>query len=131
MLLDGPANRGINDEEDLACLIEQMESFPRGDGFTEGEATLPTEGITDPVLASEYYIINDCILNINNIQFSASEPGKWTPLSIPTKRRGGCNEAEDITQAEGGYSIWLEFQDGRAVVCNQVLCTGGISCPMW
>jgi hypothetical protein len=83
------------------------------------------------IRSSEYYIINDCILNINYIQFSASEPGKWTPLSIPTKRRGGCNEAEDITQAEGGYSIWLESQDGRAVVCNQVLCTGGISCPMW
>ncbi|KAH8754425.1 hypothetical protein F5882DRAFT_419037 [Hyaloscypha sp. PMI_1271] len=51
MVLDGPANRGINDEEDLAWLIGQMESFPRGDGITEGEATLPTEGITDTLLA--------------------------------------------------------------------------------
>jgi len=80
------------------------------------------------------YIISDRVLNINiikrlfELKFTESEPRKWTPLS----RRGGCNEGEDITQVEGCQpSIWVELQDGRAVVYNQVLCAGGISCSVW
>jgi hypothetical protein len=66
------------------------------------------------------YIISDRVLNINIIK-------RLFELRIT-----GCNEAEGITQAEGYHpSIWVELQDGRAVVGNQVLCTGGISCSVW
>lgn len=87
--------------------------------------------------SSSDYIINDRILKIKSVKrlfelrFSESEPGKWIPLSIPTKGWGGCHEAGDITQVEQWASIWVEFQDGRAVVYDQVLCTGGISCSVW
>jgi hypothetical protein len=76
---------------------------------------------------SNDFNISDRVLNTNNIKslfefrISESEPGKWTPLSIPTtKIKGGCNKAKDITQAEEFQSsIWVESQDGRAVVYNQ------------